>query len=90
MGLILFLIFGFVVGLLARALMPGKDSMGLLATTGLGVGGAFIGWVIGRAFGFYSRAKTMRSTGFLMSLIGALILLLIANAIRRRRHHPVA
>ncbi|HJZ85343.1 MAG TPA: GlsB/YeaQ/YmgE family stress response membrane protein [Polyangia bacterium] len=83
MGLLLFLLFGFVVGLVARAVMPGPDPMGMLATTLLGVGGSFVGWWVGRLLGFYSSTSHVRATGFLMALIGALILLAIGHVLRR-------
>ena len=75
MGLILFLIFGFVVGLIARALMPGRDPMGWIATTLLGIVGSFAGWGIGRLVGFYHNVRGMHPAGFIMSLMGAVVLL---------------
>ena len=75
MGLILFLIFGFVIGLIARALMPGRDPMGWIMTTLLGILGSFVGWGIGRLIGFYHSANGMHPAGFIMSLLGAVVLL---------------
>jgi uncharacterized membrane protein YeaQ/YmgE (transglycosylase-associated protein family) len=75
MGLILFLIFGFVVGLIARALMPGRDPMGWMLTTLLGILGSFLGWGVGRLLGFYHSMSGVRPAGFIMSLLGAVVLL---------------
>jgi uncharacterized membrane protein YeaQ/YmgE (transglycosylase-associated protein family) len=47
MGLIAFILFGLVIGLVARAVMPGRQSMGLLATSLLGMAGAFVGGLVG-------------------------------------------
>ncbi len=74
MGIIVTIIIGFVVGLLARALMPGKDPMGFIITTLLGIGGAFLGRFMGEAMGIYKEGE---SAGFFMSLLGALIILFI-------------
>lgn len=79
MSWIISIIIGFVVGLLARAIMPGRDAMGIIMTTLLGVGGALIGRFIGQALGWYSEDQPV---GFLMSLVGALILLFIYNRIK--------
>ena len=72
MNLILFLIFGLVVGALARVIVPGREPGGWLASMLLGVAGAFLGGLIGRAFGLYTSDVT--TGGFVMSLIGAIIL----------------
>ena len=76
MGLIWFLIVGFVVGLAARAIVPGRDAMGILPTIVLGIVGSFIGGVLAvlftsRDFGQYS------TTGLIGSIIGAIVALLI-------------
>src|SRR5260370_4507165 len=69
MNLILFLIFGLVVGALARVIVPGREPGGWLASMLLGVAGAFLGGLIGRAFGLYSSDVT--TGGFVLCLIGA-------------------
>lgn len=81
MGIIGTIIIGLVVGLLARALMPGRDTMGLIMTTLLGIGGAFIGKYIGVNLGLY---RPEDSAGFFMSLFGAVILLILYNFIKNR------
>lgn len=80
------ILIGFVVGLLARFLKPGRDSMGIILTTLLGIGGAlFAGWV-GQATGWYSPNE---ARGFLGALIGAIVILLIVSLFRRRRPKPI-
>ncbi len=83
MNLILFLIFGLVVGALARLIVPGREPGGWLVSMVLGVAGAFLGGLIGRAFGMYGSDVTRG--GFFMSLVGAIILVAIYHAIARRR-----
>ncbi len=82
MTIIGFVIFGLVVGLLARALMPGRDSMGLGMTLVLGVIGAVAAGWIGRSFGWYGEND---AAGFVSSTIGAIIVLAIYNAVVRKR-----
>ncbi len=68
---------GFVIGLLARALMPGADHMGFLLTTALGVGGSLVGGVLGRVLSKPKEGAPFHPAGFLMSVVGALILLFL-------------
>jgi uncharacterized membrane protein YeaQ/YmgE (transglycosylase-associated protein family) len=79
MGIIAWIVFGFVVGLIARAVVPGKQQMGLIMTTLLGVAGSLIGGLVGSAIGGGSMSE-MHGAGFLGSLIGAVLLLVIAGA----------
>lgn len=83
MGLLLFIIFGLVVGFLARALMPGRQSMGLIMTSMLGMVGSLLGGFLGSMI---SNDDVMRvhSAGLLGSIIGALIVLALATLGRRR------
>ena len=79
------LFIGLVAGFLARALVPGRDPMGLGGTILLGVAGSFLGGFLGRLL-----FATQRTTaGFLGSVIGAVILLLIYNAATRRNRAAV-
>ena len=64
---------GFVIGLIARALMPGRDPAGFIITTVLGIAGALVGSFIGRALGFYA---TGEPASLIMSVIGASLLLI--------------
>jgi uncharacterized membrane protein YeaQ/YmgE (transglycosylase-associated protein family) len=73
MTIIWTIIVGFLVGLVARALMPGRDSAGFIITTVLGIAGALVGSFIGRILGFYG---TGEPAGFIISVIGSVLLLL--------------
>ena len=73
-------IIGLVVGALAKLIMPGKDPGGIFITMLLGIAGAFLGTYIGRAIGHYGANE---SAGFLMSLLGAVILLALYHLFRR-------
>jgi uncharacterized membrane protein YeaQ/YmgE (transglycosylase-associated protein family) len=83
MNLILFLIFGLVVGALARLIVPGREPGGWITSLVLGVAGAFLGGFIGRALGLYGHDVTRG--GFFMSLIGAIVLVAIYHAVMRKR-----
>jgi uncharacterized membrane protein YeaQ/YmgE (transglycosylase-associated protein family) len=67
-------IFGLIIGLLARAVMPGRQHMGLVLTMILGVVGAWLGGLIGRGTGMY---KEGHPAGFIMALVGALVVLFL-------------
>jgi len=71
-------IFGLLIGLLARAIMPGRQHMGLILTMILGLVGAWLGGLIGRITGMY---KEGHPAGWFMALIGALIVLFIYSRI---------
>jgi uncharacterized membrane protein YeaQ/YmgE (transglycosylase-associated protein family) len=87
MSIIMTILIGFIVGLFARAIMPGKDALGFILTTLLGIGGAFLGTFLGQAIGHYGPHD---SAGFLMSLLGALVLLYIYHIINKSRSNPPA
>jgi uncharacterized membrane protein YeaQ/YmgE (transglycosylase-associated protein family) len=74
------LLIGLVAGFLARAIVPGRDPLGIGGTILLGVGGSFLGGFLGRVV-FDSQRTT---AGLIGSVIGAVILLVIYNAITRR------
>ena len=76
------IITGFFVGLIARALKPGSDKMGLIFTTLLGIAGALLAGLIGQALGLY---RADEPAGFLGAIIGAILLLAIASPFRRKR-----
>jgi uncharacterized membrane protein YeaQ/YmgE (transglycosylase-associated protein family) len=89
MGIISWIVFGFIIGLLARALVPGRQSMGFIMTTLLGVAGSLIGGLIATALSGGSMQE-MHGAGFLGSLIGAIVLLLVAGvAMGSRRRAAV-
>lgn len=71
------IIVGFIVGLIARAIMPGVQQMGFIMTTLLGIGGSIVGGLIGRLFSRPAPGSSFHAAGFIMSLIGALLLLFL-------------
>ena len=71
------IIVGFIVGLIARAVMPGVQHLGFIMTTLLGIGGSIIGGLIGRLFSKPAPGSSFHAAGFIMSLIGAILLLFI-------------
>ena len=71
---------GLVVGAIAKFIMPGKDPGGIIVTMLIGIAGSFVGTWLGRAVGHYGEND---SAGFLMSLVGALILLGIYHLYKR-------
>ena len=76
------IIVGFVVGVLARLIKPGKQNIGIIMTVVLGIVGAlFAGW-IGRMLGWYAEGEAV---GFIASLIGAIVLLFIAEFVNGKR-----
>ncbi|MBN3754542.1 GlsB/YeaQ/YmgE family stress response membrane protein [Paraburkholderia sp. Tr-20389] len=75
------IVVGLVVGLIARALKPGDDSMGLIMTIILGIAGSLLAGYIGRALGWYQPGQ---AAGWIASIVGAIVLLLIYHLIRRR------
>ncbi|HEY6079834.1 MAG TPA: GlsB/YeaQ/YmgE family stress response membrane protein [Polyangiaceae bacterium] len=83
MGLVLFLVFGLVVGFLARAIMPGSQKMGMLATMLLGVVGSFIGGFIG-ALLTDSQVLELNTAGLIGSIVGALIALAVGGGLFTR------
>jgi uncharacterized membrane protein YeaQ/YmgE (transglycosylase-associated protein family) len=72
-----YIIVGFIIGLIARAIMPGAQSLGFIMTTLLGIGGSIVGGLIGRLFSKPEPGSTFHPAGFIMSIIGAIILLFI-------------
>lgn len=75
------IVFGLVVGIIAKLLMPGNDPGGFIVTVLLGVAGALVGGFIGRALGFYGPNEV---AGYLMSIVGAIILLALYRMMTRR------
>jgi uncharacterized membrane protein YeaQ/YmgE (transglycosylase-associated protein family) len=83
MSIVLWILFGLVVGVIAKLLMPGREPGGFIITALLGVAGALVGGFLGRGLGIY---PTYQSTGgFFMSILGAIILLAIYNVVVGRR-----
>ena len=76
------ILIGFVVGLIARALKPGDDRMGILMTTLFGIGGALIAKFVGEAMHWY---KPDEALAFVASLVGAIVLLTLYSLVRRKK-----
>ncbi|WP_163996299.1 GlsB/YeaQ/YmgE family stress response membrane protein [Pyxidicoccus caerfyrddinensis] len=85
MGIIAFLVIGLLAGLIARAVMPGNQSMGLIATTLLGVAGSFVGGLVASLFHRDGRLFDLHPTGLLFSVLGALLLLFLVGMAGGRR-----
>lgn len=81
-GILGWILFGLVVGAIAKLVMPGRDPGGIIVTMLLGIVGAVLGGWIGRAMGLYGPEDP---AGFLMSLIGAIVLLAIYRMVVGRR-----
>jgi len=81
-GVIGWIVFGLIVGALAKLVMPGRDPGGIIVTMLLGIAGALAGGYIGRALGWYGPND---GAGFLMSLFGAIVLLWIYRLTIGRR-----
>lgn len=79
MSIIGTIVVGFIVGLLARALKPGDDKLGLIMTTLLGIGGAFVARYAGAAMGLY---QPNEAAGWIASVVGAIVLLVIYSLVK--------
>jgi uncharacterized membrane protein YeaQ/YmgE (transglycosylase-associated protein family) len=82
MSILWMIIIGFVIGLVARALMPGRDPAGFIMTVVLGIVGSLISGYLGQALGLYSAGEP---AGFLASVVGAMVVLFIYRASMRGR-----
>ena len=88
MGIIAWIVFGFIIGLLARALVPGRQHMGFIMTTLLGIAGSLVGGLVTAAI--TGRAVSeLHGAGFIGSLVGAVLLLDIAGAALGSRRRTV-
>jgi uncharacterized membrane protein YeaQ/YmgE (transglycosylase-associated protein family) len=81
-GVVGWIAFGLIVGIIAKLLMPGRDPGGFIITILLGIAGAVTGGYLGRALGWYGPNQ---GAGFFMSLIGAIVLLALYRMIVGRR-----
>jgi uncharacterized membrane protein YeaQ/YmgE (transglycosylase-associated protein family) len=75
------ILIGFIVGLIARALKPGDDKLGIIMTTLLGIAGAFVARYVGMAMGLYTEGE---AAGWIASVLGAIVLLFIYGLVRGR------
>ena len=74
-------IIGFVAGLIARALHPGDDKLGIIMTAVLGIAGSFLANFIGQAIGWYGPGE---GAGFVASVVGAILLLVIYSLVKKK------
>ena len=81
-GVLGWIIFGLIVGLIAKLLHPGRDPGGFVITALLGIAGSLLGGFVGRALGMYREGQ---GAGILMSVLGAIILLVIYHLVAGRR-----
>ena len=79
MGIVWTIVLGFVIGVMAKFLHPGKENMGFIATVVLGIGGSFLAGVIGQYFGWYQAGE---GAGFIASVVVAILLLVVYGKVR--------
>jgi uncharacterized membrane protein YeaQ/YmgE (transglycosylase-associated protein family) len=82
LGIVGWILFGLIVGAIAKLIMPGRDPGGMIVTMLLGIVGAVLGGFIGRALGFYGPRQ---AAGWLMSIVGAIVVLMIYRLLVRPR-----
>ncbi len=82
MHILWFLLFGLVVGSLARFVVPGREPGGWVISMSIGVGGAIVGGYLGRVAGLYREGQP---AGFVMSLLGAISMVVVYKALIRGR-----
>lgn len=81
MSILWTIVVGFLAGVVAKLIHPGRENMGFIMTTLLGVGGSLIAGYVGQAVGFYQAGQ---GAGFIGSVIGALVLLFIYGAVKKK------
>ena len=81
MHIIWTILIGFVAGLVAKMLTPGRDPSGFFITAAIGIAGSLIATYVGQAVGWYQAGE---SAGFIGAVVGAIVLLVIYHLIRRR------
>jgi len=82
MDILLWIVFGLVVGIVAKLIMPGRDPGGIIVTIVLGIVGALLGGWVGRVIGLYRQGE---AAGFIMAVVGAIILLGLYRLLRPNR-----
>jgi uncharacterized membrane protein YeaQ/YmgE (transglycosylase-associated protein family) len=80
-GILGWILFGLVVGVIAKLIMPGRDPGGFIVTMLLGIVGAVLGGFLGRSLGFYG---PQQAAGWLMSIVGAILVLMLYRVLTRR------
>jgi uncharacterized membrane protein YeaQ/YmgE (transglycosylase-associated protein family) len=81
MGILWTIVLGFVIGVIAKLLHPGKENMGFIMTVLLGIGGSFLAGVIGQALGWYQAGE---GAGFIASVVVAILLLWAYGKVRAK------
>jgi len=84
MGIIAWIVFGFVTGLIARAILPGNQKLGFIKTTLLGVAGSFTGGTIASIISG-DHVDHLHAAGFVASVLGAVLLLVVGGVLSNRR-----
>lgn len=79
MGIIATIVVGFIVGLIARAILPGTQSLGLILTSVLGIVGSVVAGYLGQALGLYQAGQ---GAGFIGSVVGAMLVLFVVGKIK--------
>jgi len=79
MGIIWTIVLGFVIGVLAKFITPGKENMGFLVTIGLGIAGSFLAGVAGQFLGWYQAGE---GAGFIASVVAAILILVVYGKVR--------
>lgn len=82
MHIIIMIIVGFIVGLIARAVMPGDQPMGIILTTILGIVGSVVAGYLGQTMGWYQPGQPV---GWIASVVGAIIVLFLVGLVMRKR-----
>jgi uncharacterized membrane protein YeaQ/YmgE (transglycosylase-associated protein family) len=82
MSILGWIFFGLVVGIIGKLLMPGRDPGGFVITILLGIAGALVGGFLGRMLGFYREGDPV---GFIMAVLGSIVLLVLYRAVAGRR-----
>ncbi|MFE8643835.1 GlsB/YeaQ/YmgE family stress response membrane protein [Sphingomonas sp. NCPPB 2930] len=82
MSIIGTILVGLIVGLIARAIKPGKDAMGWIMTIILGIAGSFLAGYVGQAMGWYAVGEP---AGWIASVVGAIVLLVLYNLVAKKR-----
>jgi uncharacterized membrane protein YeaQ/YmgE (transglycosylase-associated protein family) len=85
MGIFWTIVLGFVIGVVAKLLHPGKENMGFLMTIVLGIAGSFVAGIVGQFVGWY---KAGEGAGFIASVIAAIVLLVIYGKIKGSSQPP--